>query len=68
MREVDALRAIALTAAEILGIDNRVGSLAPGKDADVVVLSAHPFDVASACVDRVLIGGETVYEHRGLAQ
>jgi imidazolonepropionase-like amidohydrolase len=62
MREADALRAITLSAAEILGIDARVGSLAPGKDADVVVLSAHPLDVANARVERVLIEGESVYE------
>ena len=33
-----ALRAVTLTAAEVLGVADRVGSLEPGKDADVVVL------------------------------
>jgi imidazolonepropionase-like amidohydrolase len=63
MSEDDALRAITLTPAEILGIDDRVGSLEVGKDADVVILSAHPLDVARGRVQRVLIGGETVF-HR----
>ncbi len=62
MSDEDALRAITLTPAEILGIDDRVGSLDVGKDADLVVLSAHPFDVAHSRVERVLIEGETVYE------
>jgi imidazolonepropionase-like amidohydrolase len=62
MSDDDALRAITLTPAEILGIDDRVGSLEAGKDADVVILSAHPLDVAHGRVQRVLIGGVTVYE------
>ena len=62
MNPDDALRAITLTAAEILGIDERVGSLEPGKDADIAILTAHPLDIANARVDRVLIEGETVYE------
>ncbi len=62
MDERDALRAITLTPAEILGVDDRVGSLAQGKDADLAVLSAHPFDVAHCRVERVLIEGRTVYD------
>jgi len=61
MDEAEALRAITLTPAEILGIGDRVGSLDVGKDADLAVLSAHPFDVAHCRVERVLIEGETVY-------
>ncbi|MFI3254060.1 MAG: amidohydrolase [Eubacteriales bacterium] len=40
----EALRAITITPAEILGIDSRVGSLAEGKDADVVVSTKDPLD------------------------
>jgi len=61
MSEADALRAITQTAAEILGIDDRVGSLAPGKDADITIFSGHPFDLAHARVERVLIDGKTVW-------
>jgi len=61
MRDDDALRAITLTPAEILGIEGRVGSLEVGKDADIVILSAHPLDVAHGRVQRVLIDGKTVY-------
>ena len=61
MSEQDALRAITLTPAEILGIDHRLGSIEAGKDADLVLLSAHPLDVAHGRVQRVLINGETVF-------
>ena len=38
----EAIRAITLSAAEILGIDERVGSLEPGKDATFFIADAHP--------------------------
>ena len=40
----EALRAITLGGARLAGVAHRVGSLTPGKDADVVVTSGHPFD------------------------
>jgi imidazolonepropionase-like amidohydrolase len=55
-----ALSAITLDAARILGVADRVGSLAPGKDADIVVLSADPWDPA-ARVQKVFVNGEQVY-------
>lgn len=61
MDEATALRAITLTPAEILRIDDRVGSLEPGKDADIAVFSAHPFDVARCRTERVWIEGKLVY-------
>lgn len=60
MEEVEALKAITINAAEILGIADRVGSLAPGKDADIVVMRGHPFDLRSQ-VELVLINGQVVY-------
>jgi imidazolonepropionase-like amidohydrolase len=62
MSDDEALRAITLTPAEMLKVDDRVGSIAVGKDADLVVLSAHPFDVAHSRIERVLIDGEVVFE------
>jgi len=62
MSDDEALRAITLTPAELLRVDERVGSIAVGKDADLVILSAHPFDVAHSRVERVLIEGEVIYE------
>lgn len=62
MSDDEALRAITLTPAELLGVSDRVGSLEVGKDADLVILSAHPFDIAHGRVERVYIEGEIVYE------
>ncbi|MGE5554240.1 MAG: amidohydrolase [Betaproteobacteria bacterium] len=45
--EEAALRAITLSAAEIMGVADRLGSLEPGKDADLVVWSGHPLEVRS---------------------
>lgn len=52
----DALRAVTLTPAEIFGVADRVGSLQPGRDADVVVWSGDPFEFASQPV-RVFLRG-----------
>src|SRR5690606_31682173 len=45
MAPEDALRAITLHPAEVLGIDDRLGSLAVGKDADLVLWEGDPLDV-----------------------
>ena len=42
-----ALAAITINPAQIAGIDHRVGSLTPGKDADIVVTSGHPINLLS---------------------
>jgi imidazolonepropionase-like amidohydrolase len=52
-----ALRAITLTPAEAFGVADRVGSLAPGKDADIVIWSGDPFEFSSQ-PEHVLIGGK----------
>ncbi len=51
-----ALRAATLDAARILGVDDRVGSIEAGKDADLVVFDGEPFEYTShVCV--VLVDG-----------
>ena len=55
-----ALRAITINPAEILGLDDRVGSIEPGKDADLVVWSGDPLDVMSRA-ENVYISGRKVY-------
>ena len=54
-----ALAAITINAAQIAGIDDRVGSLAPGKDADLVVTTGHPINLLSR-VKAVFIDGRRV--------
>ncbi|UCG58274.1 MAG: amidohydrolase family protein [Phycisphaerales bacterium] len=55
-----ALRAITLTAAEILGVADQVGSLEEGKAANILILSGNPL-IATSRIERVLLGGETVF-------
>ena len=40
----DALKAVTIWPAEIFGVADRVGSLAPGREANVVVWSGDPFE------------------------
>ena len=60
MKEEDALAAITLNPAKILGIDGRVGSLTAGKDADLVITRAHPFDWRGGVPEQVYINGIAV--------
>lgn len=57
----DALAAITVRPAKILGIDKLVGTLEPGKDADVVILTGEPLAVGT-WVDQTLIRGKVVYD------
>lgn len=47
MGEVDALKMVTLNPAKLLHLDDRMGSLKQGKDADLVIWSAHPLSVYS---------------------
>lgn len=55
----EALAAVTSSAAGILGIDDRVGSLEEGKDADLVLFDGDPFEYATH-VCTVIVAGEVV--------
>ncbi|XVV04412.1 amidohydrolase [Actinosynnema sp. CA-248983] len=55
-----ALESITVNPARIMGLDDRVGSLAPGLDGDVVIWSGDPLDVMSRAL-KVFIAGREVY-------
>jgi imidazolonepropionase-like amidohydrolase len=57
--EADALEAVTLAPARILGLDERIGSIEPGKDADLVLFDGDPFEYTTH-VCRVMVDGETV--------
>ncbi|MFC1793837.1 amidohydrolase family protein [Planctomycetota bacterium] len=59
--EQTALEAITITAAEIIGVADRVGSLQIGKDADIIILDGHPFH-HKTFVESTLINGKVLYE------
>jgi imidazolonepropionase-like amidohydrolase len=60
----NALRALTINPARIAGIDERIGSLEPGKDADLVIWSGDPLDVLSRAV-RVFVDGAEIYSYAG---
>ena len=59
--EEAALRAITLNAAAALGLDDRLGSIEPGKDADLAIFDGDPL-LPTSRVTYTLIGGRVVYE------
>jgi len=61
LSEEDALKCITINAAEILELEDRVGSLEKGKDADVVIWDRHPFDLQSSPL-YTIINGEIVHK------
>ena len=60
LSQKEALKAVTLGAAQILGIADRTGSIEKGKDADLLILSGNPFELGSK-VERTIVSGETVY-------
>ena len=54
-----ALAAITIDAAKILGIEKRVGSLEVGKDGDVALFDGDPFEYTTHCIG-VIIDGQVV--------
>ncbi|MBE0451011.1 MAG: amidohydrolase [Clostridia bacterium] len=58
--EMEALKAITINAAEILEVSDRLGSIEVGKDADLVIWNAHPFDL-QATVAHTIVDGVVVY-------
>ncbi|MBK6590453.1 MAG: amidohydrolase family protein [Acidobacteria bacterium] len=57
----NALASITIDAAKLLGIDNRVGSIAVGKDADIAMYDGDPFEWVTHCTG-VVINGKVVSE------
>jgi imidazolonepropionase-like amidohydrolase len=64
MSPEEGLRSITINAAKICGVDDRVGSLAPGKDADIAVFTENPMEVFARTL-YTLIDGEIVYSAAG---
>ena len=61
MSREGALRALTLTPAEMMGLEGRIGSLTPGKDADFVVLSGDPLSTWTL-VEQTWVEGVRVFD------
>lgn len=60
MDEWEALKAITINPAEILGIQHMVGSITSNKEADLVVLNGHPFSLKTQ-VEQVFLRGQLIF-------
>ena len=56
MSRRDALATITIDAAKILGLDNRIGSLEKGKDADLAMYDGDPFEYVTHCTGTIING------------
>jgi len=61
MSREEALSALTLEPAKLLGVESFVGSIEPGRDADLVILTGDPLDV-STWVETTLVNGQVVYQ------
>jgi imidazolonepropionase-like amidohydrolase len=56
MDPAEALKAITINPARLAGVEERIGSLEPGKDADFVVFDGDPFDIQTRVVEVYIDG------------
>jgi len=63
MDNLEALKAITINAAEIIGAGERLGSIKPGKDADIAVFDGNPLQIYTTTL-YTIIDGRIVYEKR----
>ncbi|MBI9010910.1 MAG: amidohydrolase family protein [Clostridiales bacterium] len=61
LETASVLNALSINAAEFLGVENRVGSIEVGKDADLVVWDGHPLELKTKVL-LTIIDGEFVYK------
>ena len=61
LAEMEAMRAITINAAQILGLGDRIGSLAPGKDADLTLFDGHPLETRTHA-SVVIVNGQIAHE------
>ena len=61
--EKDALEALTIRPAELLGMAHRIGSLTEGKDADIIILDGNPLDYKTY-VEYTIVNGEILYSKK----
>ena len=61
LSELDGLKAVTIDAAKINHVDNRVGSIEIGKDADIVIWDGHPYHYMTK-TNYVFVNGEIAHK------
>ena len=61
LSEEEALKLCTLNGAKQLRLDHRIGSIDVGKDADIVIWTAHPFSTYSR-VETTFVDGEILFD------
>ena len=61
MSELEAWKTVTINPAKLLHIDNKVGSIKEGKDADVVLWSQHPMSIY-AKVEKTIVDGKVLFD------
>jgi len=61
--ERTALKSITITPARMLGLDDRIGSLEKGKDADILILNGSPLDYRTY-VEQAIVAGKVAYDRQ----
>lgn len=60
MSEEDIFKGLTIYPAEVLNLDHRIGSLEPGKDADIAIFDGHPLSNMTLC-RMTMIDGQIVH-------
>lgn len=61
--ESTALKALTITPARMLGLEDRIGSLEEGKDADILILNGSPLDYRTY-VEHAIVAGKVSYDRQ----
>lgn len=61
LSEMEALKAITINPAKMLGVDKWVGTLEAGKDADIAVFNRHPLDPYTFC-EMTIVDGKIIFD------
>ncbi len=61
LSEMEAFKAITINAAEIVGLEDRIGSIEIGKDADIVIFDGHPLKDIDCKTYATIIDGKVLY-------
>ena len=61
----EAMKALTINAAEIIGIADRVGSIKVGKDADFAIFDGDPLEIMTNC-SAVFIDGKKIFERNDI--